>query len=279
MQAVIDSLTLSDGYQAAARWWWPPAPEAAVLYFHGIQSHGGWYEASGNCLAERRLTVLMPDRRGSGLNPERRGHADSAEQCVDDAATALQILLDRTGFSAAHVVGVSWGGKLAVALASRCPRQVGSLSLVAPGLFPRVDLTGAEKFRVALSLMHGRERPFEIPINAPRMFTTNPDRLRYLEADRLKLREVSAAFLLASRRLDRVVRKFRHSDWAGPVHLILAGRDQIVDNARTRAWFHAVSCPDRRLTQYAEAEHTIEFEADPSQFLTDLAGWIAGRSL
>lgn len=279
MSPTLESLVLPDGYRAAARWWLPPTPIAGVLYLHGIQSHGAWYEDSGRRLHDRQLAVLMPDRRGSGLNQEQRGHAASAEQCVDDAATALLTLLGKSGFSAAHVVGVSWGGKLAVALAAHCPRQVASLSLVAPGLFPRVDLTAAEKLRVALALMHGRERAFDIPISAPRMFTANPDRLHYLEGDDLTLRQVTAAFLLASRQLDRVVRLFGHSQWKGPMHLILAGRDQIVDNARTLDWFDALPHSDRLLTEYPEAEHTIEFEADPSRFLNDLTNWIARRGV
>ena len=90
-----ETVSFSDGYRASVRWWRSDHARGAVLYFHGIQSHGGWYEQSGGRLAERGLTVLMPDRRGSGLNTEQRGHVESAVRCVDDAREMLEVLLVR----------------------------------------------------------------------------------------------------------------------------------------------------------------------------------------
>ncbi|MFH1418568.1 MAG: alpha/beta fold hydrolase [Planctomycetota bacterium] len=274
----LDNIDLSDGYPAYVRWWRPVEPRGAVLYFHGIQSHGGWYEQSGSLLAEQGLTVLMPDRRGSGLNTEHRGHAESAGQCVADAADALDALLNETGRADAHVVGVSWGGKLAVALADAAREKVRSLTLVAPGIHPKLDLSTADKFRVAVAMINDRSRMFEIPLNAARFFTANPKRIKYVEADDLKLLRLTASFLLASRRLDRTVRRFGGSTWQGPIHLFLAGRDKIIDNDKTREWLRGLPLADRRITEYPEAEHTIEFEPDPSGFFNDLASWIVAHN-
>ena len=273
--SVIETIALPDGYAAAARWWRPSDPRGAVLYFHGIQSHGGWYEQSAGLLAAQGFSVLMPDRRGSGFNRVQRGHADSAPQLLADAKATLQTLWRETGGASVHVVGVSWGGKLGVALADAAGDKVRSLSLVAPGLFPKVDLTRTDKFRVAMAMLAERERMFDIPLNAPRLFTANPERIAFLDGDRLKLTQVSASFLLASRRLDRVVRQFSKSSWRGPIHLLLAGRDRIIDNEPTRRWFRSLPSPDRRLTEYPDAEHTIEFESDPAAFFHDLTAWLA----
>jgi len=273
----LETLRLSDGYTAAARWWLPARPRGAVLYFHGIQSHGGWYEGSGQALADAGLAVLMPDRRGSGRNTHQRGHSASVEQCVDDAICALEALSQRTGFNPIHVVGVSWGGKLSVALATRAMERVASVSLVAPGFFSRLDLSRGEKFRVALSLIHERERLYDIPLNLPVLFTRNPERVDFVQRDDLRLMQVSASFLLATRRLDKTVRGFTHSGWRGGVHLFVAGRDQIIDNERCRAWLRGLPVSDRQITEYPEAEHTIEFEADPKPFYRDLTEWIVAR--
>lgn len=274
MSPIIEHLTLSDGYRAAVRWWRPPNPRGAVLYFHGIQSHGGWYEQSGAALAERGYTVLMPDRRGSGLNQSQRGHVDSLERAIADATDALDALLAATGQPAAHIVGVSWGGKLAVCLASQRPQQVASLSLVAPGLFPRVDLTTAQKFRVGIALINDRERTFPIPLNDPAYFTENPERVRFVQEDKLLLTHVTAPFLLVTRRMDRIVRRFGETSFRNPVHLLLAGRERIIDNDRTRDWLRALPSPDRRITDYPDGCHTLEFDADPKPFLEDLVGWL-----
>lgn len=270
-------LTLSDGYRLHVRWWKPDAPAGAVLYFHGIQSHGGWYESSGSRLAEKGLAVLMPDRRGSGLNAPPRGHFDSIAQCEADTRHLLDTVLQESGCDAAHVVGVSWGAKQAVLLAQQVPEQVRSLTLVGPGLFPRVDLTTAEKFRVAMAMINDRQRRFEIPLSDARLFTANPAKIEYVANDPHKLTEVSASFLLTSRRLDKRLRGFARCPYRGPVHLLLAGQDRIIDNDRTRAWFDTLPSPDRRLTTHADAHHTLEFEPDPTRFFDDLTDWIAGH--
>lgn len=271
------TIRLSDGYSAHVRWWRPAFPRGAVLFLHGIQSHGGWYEASAGRLAAAGLAVLMPDRRGSGANRDQRGHAESDKQCVQDAADMLDTLLEENGLAAANIVGISWGGKLAAVLAGAHPQGVSSLSLVAPGIFPCIDLPRLEKFRVAMSLINERERMFDIPLNDPRLFTANPARIEYFERDDLKLTQVTASFLLASRRLDRQARRLGASSWRGPVHLMLAGHDPIIDNGRTRAWLRALPSPDRQITDYPNAYHTIEFEQDPTKFLDDLCSWIIAR--
>ncbi|MEE8384408.1 MAG: alpha/beta fold hydrolase, partial [Dehalococcoidia bacterium] len=273
----IETVTLSDGYCATVRWWRPDNPRGAVLYFHGIQSHGGWYEHSGGLLAENGLTVLMPDRRGSGRNRAQRGHVASAKRCLEDGQDALGALLEETGLPSAHVVGVSWGGKLAVALADAVGDRVRSITLVAPGLFPKVDLTASDKFFVAMAMLYEKDRLFDIPLNSPRLFTANPRWMKFVEDDALKLTQVTAGFLLASRRMDRTIARFPRSSWPGPVHMLLAGRDRIIHNEPTRRWLRSLSSADRQVTEYPDAEHTLEFETDPARFFDDLVSWIIAR--
>jgi len=273
----IETIRLSDGYRAVVRWWRRERPRGAVLYLHGIQSHGGWYGESGGLLAEKGLTVLMPDRRGSGMNREQRGHAASADQCLSDVKEMLDLLLRTTGLPTAHVVGVSWGGKMAAALAAASPSKVRTLTLISPGLFPKVDMTAAAKVRVALALVNDRHRLFDIPLNDPRLFTANPERIAWLEHDELMLRQVSASFLLASRHLDRRARQLRRSGWRGGVHLFLAGRDKIINNERTREWLAELGPSDAQTTAYPDGEHTLEFEADNRPFLDAVVDWIVER--
>lgn len=272
------SVEFPDGRPCHVRWWRPENPRGAVLCLHGIQSHGGWYEDSCSRLAEAGFAVLMPDRRGSGANGAPRGHYDSLDQCVSDTRHFLQLLLNQTGFASAHLIGISWGGKQVVELAMSQPGSVKSISLIAPGLFPRVDLSPLEKFRVGLSMVNERTKLFDIPLNDERFFTSNPERIAWLEQDRLKLLQVSASFLLTSRRLDKTIRGFGESDYRGAVHLFLAGRDVIIDNEATRRWFEALPSGDRTLTFYEHAQHTLEFEADGGRYFSDLVSWISARA-
>jgi pimeloyl-ACP methyl ester carboxylesterase len=77
------------------------------------------------------------------------------------------------GLDALVLVGLSWGGKLAVAAALDQPEGVRAVVLVTPGLVPRVDYTPLERIRIALSLAVGGRARFHVPIE-PEMFTRDP---------------------------------------------------------------------------------------------------------
>ncbi len=265
---------LSDDYTGFARLWRPPSPRSGVLYLHGIQSHGLWYEASAARLAEAGWAVLLPDRRGSGRNERDRGHAPSARRLLLDAAESLNELHARTGFSQFHVVGVSWGGKLALALQRFAPERVLSLSLLAPGLFPLVDLKFADKVRVGLSALTAPHTLFDIPLQEPELFTANPVRQQFIRDDPLKLTKVTTGFLLASRRLDRYVLAGAKHSRSCPLRVYLAGRDRIIDNHATKDFIRHLRWPSREIIEYDEAHHTLEFEPDPEPFFADLVEFL-----
>ncbi len=271
-------LRYSDGYEAHARLWLPSEPRGAVLYLHGIQSHGLWFEGSAGRIAEAGFAVLLPDRRGSGLNQVDRGHAPSARRLIEDAAEGLDELGRRTGLQRFDVVGVSWGGKLAMALYGAAPERVRSLTLVTPGLFPRVDISLAQKIRVGLSAVAARHSLFDIPLERAELFTENPVWQEFIRSDGPTLRQVTAAFLLASRRLDALAKAAAQLPAGPPLRLFLAGQDRIINNAQTAEFVRRIAWPDREIITYDHAHHTLDFETDPEPFYRDLVTWLASRN-
>jgi len=245
-----------------------------LLYLHGIQSHSGWYEASSRYLAEQGVAVVQVERRGSGRDEAHpRGHVDRAETWLQDVACAAEVARTETGAPGVHLMGVSWGGKLALACAGHRPDLVRSLILSAPGICPRVDVTLLAKVRVGKALMVGREMDrFRIPLEDPHLFTETPDRVSYIAEDALSLRDLTARFMFESRRLDGLAR-----DAARTVHvptlLCLAGRDRITDNEATRRRIYSMAAR-KRVRVYPEAHHTLEFEPDPAPYFADLAAWV-----
>lgn len=257
------AVTLPDGYAAYARYWTARPAKGAVLYHHGIQSHCGWYERSAARMAEAGYAVLQVDRRGSGRNERERGHASSAEELLDDSAAAGAELRRRSGFRAYHCVGVSWGGKLAVAAHVRHPSDAISLTLVTPGLFPKIGVSKQTMAKIGFAMIYEPMKRFDIPLNDPELFTVVPHWQEFFRRDALTLRECTASFYLASRRMDRIVARFSKSPHV-PVHLFIAGDERIIDNDRTVEFVR--SLPDRghRVTAYAAARHSLEFDvAEP----------------
>jgi pimeloyl-ACP methyl ester carboxylesterase len=92
----------------------------AVLLIHGIP--GSWRQCVplAEDLADD-FTVLMPSRPGYGRTPVTTGRT------YDEQADAFAALLDASGVESAAVLGISGGGPIAVALASRHHERVRAL--------------------------------------------------------------------------------------------------------------------------------------------------------
>ncbi|MEK6675230.1 MAG: alpha/beta fold hydrolase [Planctomycetota bacterium] len=267
------TIPLPDGYESYARFWRADRALGAVLYHHGIQSHCGWYENSATKLCEAGFHVLQFDRRGCGRNPKDRGHADSADQLIQDAIATGDELKQLSGFADYQVVGVSWGGKLAVAAHVSRPNDVRSLSLVTPGLFPLTGVSNVEKARIGFAMLYEPRRAFDIPLNDSDLFTTNSQWKAFIEGDPLTLRQCTAGFYLASRRMDKITAKLG-TVRPVPIHTLLADDEHIIDNDATAEFIRHLTWPARRVTWYDNARHSLEFENDPSRYCDDLVSFI-----
>ncbi len=290
-------------------------PVGIVVYLHGIQSHGGWYGASCQWLARAGLRVYAPDRRGSGQNEQMRGHCQSWEQLADDvlrledlaeaefladygsaAGDAVTSGAGATGQPAGReavprdlaspawyrrppvvLLGVSWGGKLAAALAAMHGGRYAGIALLCPGIKPQRDVKLSTKFAIAKAVLGGKEsQKFAIPLNDPALFTATQCWLDFLHDDKIALKQATAKFLFESRRLDGYLQGAGR--WLRePLLVMLAGQDRIIDNAATMAYAGSSASGDLTVRLYGEAHHTLEFEPDPRPIFADLACWCVAR--
>jgi alpha-beta hydrolase superfamily lysophospholipase len=92
----------------------PDAPLIVVV--HGSGWHGGGYTALGRGLSESLgATVLVPDLRGHGVAPVRRGDVDYVGQLEDDLADLITAY--RQPEQPVYMVGHSSGGGLTIRFA------------------------------------------------------------------------------------------------------------------------------------------------------------------
>jgi acylglycerol lipase len=264
-----------DKCRLAVRVWHVNSPaRARVILLHGITSHGGWYDRSCEHLAGADFEVHFLDRRGSGLNVGQPGDVDRWTTWVDDVAIYLQQL---RGAQPVVLCGISWGGKLAAAVARRHAGLIQGLGLICPGLYSPHE-PGLVK-RAALRGLRAKrlqQRRVQIPLDRPELFTENPAAKQFIADDPLTLRRVTWRFAREDRELTRYARQaasYLHM----PILLMLAGRDRIVDNRRTRDFFYRTRSVSRSLIEYPNAAHTLEFESDPEPYFRDLANWIGAR--
>jgi acylglycerol lipase len=264
-----------DGYELRGRVWPArrPGPPVTALYVHGIQSHGGWFEWSASCLAQAGLPVLLVDRRGSGMNGAARGDTPAWQRWLDDLDAVAEWAVGQWNARRFAVVGVSWGGKLALAWALRRPELAARLLLIAPGVFPAVDVGRLARLRIGAALFLRPERTFPIPLDDPALFTDDPAGRAFIARDPLKLTHATARFLYASARLDRLLRRVAPGSFQAETTLLLAGRDRIIRNAPTAAWLRQVVARPPAVHEFPVAAHTLEFEPELDRFGEILRGW------
>jgi alpha-beta hydrolase superfamily lysophospholipase len=239
-----------------------------VIVLHGIQSHGGWYGLSCSRLADAGMDVWLPDRRGSGLNQDERGDAPSFRRLLDDIAELMNSLQEPR-----FLIGISWGGKLAVAFQRRHPGFTQGIVLVTPGMCQKIDLSFSARMTIALARFVSPERVFPIPLNEPELFTANPEFQQFIRDDPLALRQATARLLFESDRMG-IYNRWALRHVRGPVLLLLAERDRIIDNAQTRRYVSRFATSDLTIREYARAHHTLEFEPGGPPFLDHLLEWI-----
>jgi alpha-beta hydrolase superfamily lysophospholipase len=276
----IEEQQAGDGYRWKYRKYHTPGtPRGIIIFIHGIQSHAGWYENSCLHLSQAGFQVYFLDRRGAGVNAEDRGDTPSFRRLLDDLAEFLAAVPRTTphGHTVARLpvflAGISWGGKLAVALERRHPGLIDGLALLCPGFFSRVRPTLWQRLGIFFSRLFRPRRKFPIPLNDPELFTASPRWHQFLREDPLRLHHATARLFVESLRLDGYLRfstKYVHV----PVLVLLAGEDRIIRNDKTKAFVGKFATPDKQIIEYPAAHHTLEFEPAPHPYLHDLQAWM-----
>ncbi len=255
------------GYPAEA-----PDNRVGVVYFHGIESHAGWFDMAARMLQESGIDVFCLDRRGSGINREDRGllsgHTESMDELFADIDAFVVPLRER--YERIVLVGLSWGGKLGLAYSVSRPEAVDELVLITPGIRALVDVSLAEKLGIFATSFVAPKTRFATPIE-PEMFTTTPEYLAYIKADPLRLHDATARFFMTSHALDIFVEE-RTRENRLPVLLYLAGNDRIIDNDGVREVLDTSPAPVE-IIEYADQTHSIQFDA-PRRMIDDMLEWL-----
>lgn len=272
----FETFIASDGTRLAIHRFLPPSQliRGTILSLHGIQSHVSWYVRSSQRLAADGWDVWFLDRRGSGISGGPRGHAPHWERLVNDVVQVLGEVRARRPSQPVILQAVSWGGKLAAVVARQRPELIDALALLYPGIHARIGPGLRQRALLKLADLLGvRRRAVLIPLDDPTLFTDDPARQQFLSEDPLSLRTATTGFLIADQTLTQLAQA------AGPLIrcptlLMLAGRDRIIDNDATRAFFQSIAASDKTLIEFPKAAHTLEFDACFEDYIHKLLAWL-----
>ncbi|MGB2631284.1 MAG: alpha/beta fold hydrolase [Candidatus Omnitrophota bacterium] len=252
---------------------WKGDPEKDVLvYLHGIESHTGWFVDTAELLNKRGYRIYAMERRGSGINRTNRGYMKNYHVLVDDLRRVLEHVKKENPGKKVYLMGLCWGGKLAVTYAALKYSLIDGLILISPAIKTKVDLPLWQKVDVLFSNFLKPKKLFDVPIEDS-MFTKNPKYLEFIKNDKLKLNRVTARFFFETAKMDMCFNKIAGRIHA-PIMLLLAGDDRVVDNSGVRKWFEREGSQDKTLKVYQGSCHSLEFEEEAKGLVDDICRWV-----
>lgn len=248
------------------------APEAAaqdgVLLLHGSESHAEWFDEVAAALAAQGLSTLAFDRSGWGRSGGPRGVLSSLATALAEVDAARRRLA--TTHRRVHLVGLSWGGLLAVGAREANLDAWSSVTLISPALFPRRRPRPRVVWDIVKALIVGRaERLSPLPI-APEDFAFAPPLVERVRADALRTLTASAGFWAATVILLGRARRTFHRCPTPPTQVLLAEHDPLIDTDRTR---QLAESRGAAVSTFAGTRHSLVLE-DPVRVATLIAALV-----
>lgn len=120
-----------------------PQAGRPLLALHCSLAHGGAWDPLARALPAQR--IVAPDLLGHGAMPLWSGDGDFALQSLDMVTALADDLAARNG-GPIDLIGHSFGGVMALALAQRRPALIRSLCLIEPVIFAAAKATAPDVF-------------------------------------------------------------------------------------------------------------------------------------
>jgi 3-oxoadipate enol-lactonase len=238
-----------------------------LLLLHGLGSSSADWQLQVSVFA-RRYRVLTVDLPGHGRSPRPAGPLTVAAM-----AEAVAALLAERAEPPAHVVGLSLGGCVALALALQHPARVRTLTLV--NTFARLrpaGLRGARRMAARLGLLLAAPMPTMAAYVARGLFPRPEQRPLYEEAAARLARNPRGAYLAAIGAIARFDVLPRLGALRCPTLILAGDRDQTVPLAAAHALQAAI--PGARLRLIADSGHATPYD-QPQAFNAAVLAFLA----
>jgi carboxylesterase len=226
----------------------------ALLLVHGFGDSPAVYDQLAPALAAAGFTCRVMRLPGFAM-PMADYAATSLAAWRGAFAAELQAL--RAGHEHIWVVGHSLGGAIAIDHLLEHPEAADGVVLLAPLLGVSGErspvLSPRAWYEVSRYLLHATtvtETPYAID-------ATDPAALAYPYRDRFVPRAVYDSLFALTDHLEGQASRFRT-----PVLLVLARRDEVVDNVVAEAFLEEAAAPRRKLVVLEESGHAIPLDGE-----------------
>lgn len=273
MKEPVSTYKARDGEPLSYRSW--RGAGDVIIYLHGVESHSGWFAGFAAALNMSGFAVYGVDRRGSGLNSKGRGDCQDYMLFLNDISDFINFAGNENPGRKIYLAGICWGGFLAANFAACGKAGIDGLILLSPAIYRKVDLPLYKKAAVLAASYVMPKMKFNLPINDD-MFTSAKRHLDFIRSDALRLRRLTARFFREITRMEERFGDMNHR-LGLPLLVLLAGTDEIVDNARVKAWFAAVESADKEIALFGDKRHVLPFDDEDGRVSKAVIGWCAER--
>ncbi|MFA5158952.1 MAG: lysophospholipase [Candidatus Omnitrophota bacterium] len=249
-----------DGTKIFYRFYPVSGARHVVIMLHGYGEHSGRYEKFPDRMGCLPAQFAVMDFRGMGQSEGTRGHVGSFDDYLGDVTAFVEHLRKKHSIFRKFILfGHSLGGLVAVLWAMKNPEPVKLLILSAPFLGLRFSWIICPLNRL-------------IQVFAPGFIYRNPVRSRTLSHDPVEvashrkdpliLRRISAHLVGEIARCTETLRKQHILSVPFPVHVLVPGKERIVDPAASRRFFERLVSPCKERTFFNGFFHEIFNEQD-----------------
>ncbi len=279
------SFAASDGLELYRQCWRPEGrTRAALAIVHGMGEHSGRYQNVIHALVPKGYVIHGFDLRGCGRSPGQRGHIDSWSQFRGDLDAFLRSVREQErlicpppGESGVplFLMGHSMGGLIVLDYVLRRPEGLVGTLLSAPGLEP---LGVAKPWMVLVARLLTRIWPrfaldVELEVAAVSRDSAVVEAYRQ---DPLCHAKGSVRWGTESLAVIEWI-KAHAGDLRLPILMTHGSADRLVSPAGTRAFFDAVTFPDKTFHLYQGGYHEPHNDLDHEQVLGDYQSWLDAR--
>ena len=244
-----------------------------IVYLHGIESNSGWFSSLASHLNENGFTLYGIDRRGSGLNKQDlNGDIADYNIFLDDIEDGLNFIREQNIGKKVYLMGICWGGVLAVNYIAKGKALPDGLLLLSPAIYRKVDLNACVKAVAKICCLIYPQARFKIPIK-DHMFTSNKRYLDFIKKDKMRLQNLTCRFCNEIIRMEREFSAINHKIYL-PVTVLLAGHDEIVDNNAIKEWFTRLESKDKTIKVFDDSRHIIPFEENMDPLINFITDWV-----
>ena len=274
MKESLGQYRTRDGKSLSFRKW--SGTGDVIVYLHGIESNSGWFSSFAADLNQRGFTLYGLDRRGSGLNKEdARGDISDYNIFFSDIEDALAFAREQNVGKNIFLMGICWGGILAVNYAVRGRSMPDGLILLSPAIYRKVDLKSYIKAIAKICYLVYPKTRFRIPIK-DRMFTSNARYLDFIKNDQMRLKTLTCRFFNEILKMEEGFSNTNHRIHL-PIVVLLAEHDEIVDNRRAKEWFRKLESNDKAIKVFDDFCHVMPFEDKCEPLVRFITDWIRER--